>query len=219
VWDDITAVILTGGRSARMGGGDKTQSLIGTETSLDLLVGSLPDHITVVVVGPQRPSCRPVTLCREDPPFGGPVAALHAALAVVETPYVLVIAGDMPFAGRVLPALIRAWNSHDAVVPVDSRGRRQHLCCLAQVESLRAAMERLPSPQGASMTSVLELLDVQAVLLNDANDHVLADFDTPEELAALRLWKGHPLDPLAGDGSRTGDHGEPVGDGQAAQHP
>jgi molybdopterin-guanine dinucleotide biosynthesis protein A len=188
---DVSAVILTGGRSTRMGGGDKTQSLIGSASSLDLLVGTLPPKLAIVIVGPQAPTSREAIVCRENPEFSGPVAALAAGLAHVDTAFTFVVAGDMPHAGALLDRLheTRAKVHADAVVPIDAAGGRRHLCYLARTSALSEAIESLPTPVDAAMRSVLALLDVYELQLSEAEQADLADFDTPEELEALRLRK------------------------------
>ena len=62
--------------------------------------------VAVVIVGPTLDGlARLVTFVREDPPGSGPLAGIGAGLAEVGTPYVGVIAADMPFA---LPVVTEA---------------------------------------------------------------------------------------------------------------
>lgn len=189
---DVTAVILAGGRSTRMGGGDKTQSLIGTHTSLDLLVGSLPRKVAVVVVGPHAPTVGEAVLCREDPEFGGPVAALAAGLQHVTTPYAFVVAADMPRAGGLLERLhtARANAQAESAIPVDADDHVQHLCFLARTSALSEAIEGLATPVDAAMKSVFAQIDVYTVQLTPQEEALLEDFNTPEELEALRSHLG-----------------------------
>lgn len=102
---EVTAVVLCGGESRRLGHGDKTQAALGSGTVLDALLRDLPAEWPVVAVGPQRETVRDVRWAREEPPGGGPVAAIAAGVACTTTPLVVVIGGDMPFAGVAAVAL------------------------------------------------------------------------------------------------------------------
>ena len=109
---------------------------------------------------------------REDPAGSGPLAGIGAGLAQVSTPFVGVIAADMPFAlpvvaealsrlrattredpdaGRVMDLVHPVDGVHDtaegsgweAVVPIDPEGYRQPLCAAYRTDALRAALAAL----------------------------------------------------------------------------
>jgi molybdopterin-guanine dinucleotide biosynthesis protein A len=92
-----SAVVLAGGRAARLGGQAKPQLLVGDRPMLQSVLDAVADASTRVVVGPPQPVPTDVVLVREQPPGGGPVAALRAGLAEVRTDVVAVLAGDLPF--------------------------------------------------------------------------------------------------------------------------
>lgn len=104
-----TVVVLAGGTSRRFGGDgdDKLDATLAGRTVLGVTVANLPSWPTIVV-GPSRDGVteRAVRWVREDPPLGGPAAALTAALPHVTTPWCAVLAGDMPFGGRLLEPLL-----------------------------------------------------------------------------------------------------------------
>ncbi len=74
--DSYGAVVLAGGRAARLGGFDKASVEIGGRTLLERALDAVVDAAEVVVVGEQVPTERPVTFVLESPRWGGPVAAL-----------------------------------------------------------------------------------------------------------------------------------------------
>ena len=118
----VAAIVLCGGTSRRFGGVDKTQQLVGEHTVLDTLLDALPAEWPLTCVGVPRPTTRPVTWTREDPPLGGPVAGIAAGLAASpQTAYVVVLAGDQPHAGPAALAVAQALASSDAE-PVVERG-------------------------------------------------------------------------------------------------
>ena len=77
VWpeDQVAVVILTGGRSRRMGR-DKARLPIGGVPLLERLLQHVPRAVPVVVVGPGAGTSRQVSAVTEDPPGGGPAAGL-----------------------------------------------------------------------------------------------------------------------------------------------
>jgi molybdopterin-guanine dinucleotide biosynthesis protein A len=190
----VTAVVLCGGESRRFGS-DKTRADLSGRTLLDHLLDDLPVDWPVICVGPQRPTSRPVRWVREEPPGGGPVAALAAALPEVRSPTVVLLGGDMPYAG---PAAVRlAWalaegsdadgsRLPEAVVARDGDGRVQPLLAAYRRDALDHA---LPEPAaGAALMRLLDALRVETVLVT-APDSL--DVDTASDLAQAR----HRLEP------------------------
>lgn len=101
------AVVLAGGAARRLGGEDKPALNLGGATLLDRVLAACRDASSTVVVGPRRPTARPVVWAREDPPGGGPLPALAAALARVNEDVVVVLAADLPFvAPRTVSGLL-----------------------------------------------------------------------------------------------------------------
>src|SRR5687768_17947585 len=122
-----TAVVLAGGRAARLGGRAKPQLEVGGRTMLDTVLRAVEDAERRVVVGPPQPLPDDVVRVREQPPGGGPVAALKAGLPEVSTDVVVVLAGDLPFLTAALVAELRARLTGDGVLVVDDAGRDQLL--------------------------------------------------------------------------------------------
>src|SRR4051794_41365337 len=75
------AVVLAGGRAARMGGQPKPQLDVGGRPMLAAVLAAVADAAPRVVVGPPQPVPPGVVVGREDPPRGGPLAAVRAGLA------------------------------------------------------------------------------------------------------------------------------------------
>jgi molybdopterin-guanine dinucleotide biosynthesis protein A len=183
-----TAVVLCGGAGRRFGG-DKTRALLDGVPVLDRVVGGLPPGWTVVCAGAQRPVARPVTWCREEPPGGGPVAALAAALPHVSSDVVVVLGGDMPYAAGSAPGLIdrlRAEPDTEGVVARDGDGRLQPLLAAYRTAALRAAV-----PDRPAGTPLMGLLDRIRTLVVPLAEPATLDVDTPEDLDRAR----HRLEP------------------------
>lgn len=144
------AVVLAGGGARRLGGTDKPAVTVGGRPLLDRVLSACPDAAATVVVGPPRPVHRPVTWSREDPPGGGPLAALDAGLAHTSEDTVLVLSADLPF---LTPAAVRALldtsdhgDGHEGAVLHD--GRDQPLLAAYRTEPLRRELALLRTEYG-----------------------------------------------------------------------
>jgi molybdopterin-guanine dinucleotide biosynthesis protein A len=178
-----SAVVLTGGGSRRLGGQDKTRLQVGGRSLLDRVLAALPAAAEAVVVGPEHDVVRPARFVREDPPGGGPVAALAAGLAAVTGERVWLLAGDLPF---LTPAALAELARHPAAMAVDAEGRDQPLLSCWDTAALRGA---LPAQvQGAALRPVLGRLDVERVSL-PGHPPPWFDCDTPEALEQARAWE------------------------------
>jgi molybdopterin-guanine dinucleotide biosynthesis protein A len=188
VADEWTAVILSGGSSARMGF-DKASAPLAGRSLLEWLLQSIPAGIACVVVGPDPgATSRPVTVTREEPPGAGPVAGLAAGMAEVRTPLVAVVAVDMPFAAEVLPQLIEQLAACrpdvDAVLPADGSGRVQPLAGAYRADAVRRCLRSLGPLEGRAVRHVVSRLTV--LTIPTSATAVLKDVDTQEDLADLR---------------------------------
>jgi molybdenum cofactor guanylyltransferase len=186
-----TAVVLCGGAGRRFGG-DKTSARLGRHSVLDHLLAGLPEEWPVLCVGPERPTMRPVAWVREEPSGGGPVAALAAALPQVRTPLVVLLGGDMPYAGPAATRLaarleyVSGGPTREAVAALDGDGRVQPLLAAYRTEALRRVVP--PDGAGVPLMRVLDALRVEVVPVPAPG---ALDVDTPADLEAAR----HRLEP------------------------
>lgn len=201
-------VVLTGGASRRMGRDKATLDVAGV-TLLDRTLADVPADVDVIVAGPPVDVARSgVRFVREQPPGGGPVAGLDAALASVSAPVAVVLATDLPLVGRLPVRLVRALvearaaSPPDAVLALDASGQPQQLCAAYRTDALRRAIADGGPPHGASMRSVIERLatttlsaDVQRGEHPDTDP--TWDIDTPDDLRRLEgmLDAGTPDQP------------------------
>jgi molybdenum cofactor guanylyltransferase len=161
-------IVLAGGKASRLGGVNKPELTVGGRRLLDIALDALPAAQAVVVVGPRTATARSVSWTREQPIGGGPVAALHAALAALAAlaagppdppgaSTVVVLAADLPFVtADSVAQLVAARGAGVAAIATDDEGRDQPLLACYDVAALTAA---LPDERaGASMRSLLERL-------------------------------------------------------------
>ncbi|WP_308075113.1 PEP/pyruvate-binding domain-containing protein [Actinokineospora sp. PR83] len=178
--DTRAAVVLAGGSGSRLGGVDKPGLVVAGRSLLDRAVTAV-DGARTVVVGPERELPRPVEWTREDPPGGGPVAALRAALDVLadlpEHTVTVLLAADLPAVDHTIVARLVAEVGECGAVLVDGAGREQWLLSAWRLGVLRAAV-----PAGGAGMSLRRVLGgLTAARVPDPGG-AAADIDTPEDL-------------------------------------
>ncbi|MGD3105366.1 NTP transferase domain-containing protein [Streptomyces sp. YGL11-2] len=199
------AIVLAGGAARRLGGADKPALSVGGRPLLDRVLAACPDAAVTVVVGPGRPTVRAVVHALEDPPGGGPLAALDAGLRHTTAPTVLVLSADLPFlTAATVRDLLRAATAHgaaprDGALLCDAEGRDQPLVAAYGAAPVRRRLDLLRAEHGTlaglpvrRLTSALALARVQ-----DATSTASFDCDTWEDISAARARireHGHVLD-------------------------
>ena len=169
--------MLTGGGSTRLGR-DKATAPLDGRRMIDHVLDQIPSDVDVVVVGPDPEVQRPVRVTREQPPGGGPVAAIGAGLELVHTDVVVVLAAAMPWAVPPVIGLAAEMGPEDVRVPL-AGGHLQGLAAVYRVSALRQA----DLVAGSSMRHLLDRLNLHVVAMPEA---LFADIDTPTDLAAAQ---------------------------------
>jgi molybdopterin-guanine dinucleotide biosynthesis protein A len=174
----IDAVILAGGRATRLGGVSKPDLMVGGRRLLNSAIAAAraAGCERIVVVGPPELEAHGCLHAQEDPPFGGPVAALAAGLDAldgpggraapegraspggrgapegrVSRPDILALACDMPDADAAVARLVVTRRAHpdaDGVALVDASGRTQWLAAVYSRAVLDRALEAMAAPDG-----------------------------------------------------------------------
>jgi molybdopterin-guanine dinucleotide biosynthesis protein A len=183
------AIVLAGGTARRLGGADKPQLRVAGRSLLDRAVAAVAEAERIVVVGPVQPVEGAVAFCREDPPGGGPVAAVAAGLAATSADVVVVLAADLPWIAPAIPLLVDAVGGTSASGPavlVDASGRPNHLAAAWPRSQLGAALDRVGELAGAAMRALVA--DVAPVYVQDSGRWG-RDCDTWDDLAEARAGK------------------------------
>jgi molybdopterin-guanine dinucleotide biosynthesis protein A len=147
------AVVLTGGRGARLGGVAKADVVVAGSTLLERARSAVAGAGSVVVVG------REVR--------GGPVAAIEAGLRSVRADVVVLLACDMPLVSaptvhRLVDALAGAADADGALL-TDQDGRRQFLAAAYRTARLRDAVLSVRPTADRSMRRLVEGLRLHGV--------------------------------------------------------
>lgn len=194
------AIVLAGGRASRLGGVPKAELVVAGRTLLSRSLEATTGARRTVVVGTAVDLHDKVLVTREQPPFGGPAAAIGAGLAalgLVESgldasgaipfdDHVLVLACDVPNSALAVAALLAAQSGdRDGVIAIDDAGRRQPLLGLYRLGPLAVAVRTRGSGiRGLSVRDLLSPLDLAEVRVPEGSTD---DIDTWADAAVFGL--------------------------------
>ncbi|WP_026252745.1 NTP transferase domain-containing protein [Streptomyces sp. PsTaAH-124] len=191
---------MAGGAARRLGGVDKPGVRVGGRALLDRVLDACADATVTVVVADPRPTARPVRWAREEPPGGGPLAALAAGLSRTTADLVVVLSADLPFLRpdtvRRLLAALRAGRADGALL-TDADGRDQPLVAAYRASALRRGLAGLTREHGALDGLPLRRLTAVLDLTRVPDDVASFDCDTWDDIATARARireHGHVLD-------------------------
>ncbi len=191
-------IILTGGKSTRLGRDKASELLAGKsllQRALDACESVAARYVLVTARGqhlPETLTSAPVTIVEDDYPETGPLGGIYTGLAALASQaetqhHALVVACDMPLLQpALLRELLRLAAGHDAVVPVND-GLPEPLSAIYSMACIEPARRRLE--RGAyKVTGVLD--DVDALLVPEPQ---WRPFD-PEGLSFLNVNREEDLE-------------------------
>jgi len=189
--EEITGVILAGGRGQRMGGVDKGLQDLDGRPLVQWVLARLVPQVDAVVINANQNLARYTALGYRVLPdairdFAGPLAGLHAALSQATTPLLLTVPCDSPFLPDDLAQRLRAaLEAQGAELAVARTGDRvQRAFCLTRraiLPKLEAFLDSGERKVGLWHAS----LKLAEVAFDDEADG-FRNINTPEDLAAAR---------------------------------
>lgn len=183
VTDSVRAIVLAGGSARRLGGIHKPSLKVGGIAIIARICAALDAYAPVVIgLGDDVPDGIPVT--REDPPGGGPVAAIAAGLdALPQADVVLVIAGDLPFFdAKSADLLVSNLGTFDGCLYADSQ--THWLCSCWRARPLRARIAAV-DPSGMSVRALVAPLRITTI--QPLSAATIFDVDTREDLERTNI--------------------------------
>ncbi len=199
----VTAAVLAGGRSLRMGV-DKTLLEVEGKALVSRVIDAVSSVCRHVIVATNRPDSiehldlpLDVRIVVDEVPYQGPLGGLATALAASEDDWVLAVAADMPW---VEPDIVRAlWDARDGalvVVPVTPDGPEPllalyHRDCLPFVrEALESGRRRL-----VAFFRDVTVAEVTTEALRAADPALrsLINVNTPEDLSEATAAAGSAI--------------------------
>jgi molybdopterin-guanine dinucleotide biosynthesis protein A len=211
---DLAAIVLAGGASRRWGGRHKPAIPVAGTPMLDRVLAAVPQAWPRVVVGPDQAVPDDVVVVRENPPLGGPAAAIAAGVGAVLSVVrrgtgtrrsggapscVAVLAGDQPLLSvetvTVLVDAVRAAPREVAGAVYVEDGRAQLLCGVWRLAVLTRRCAEVAGADGKALagSSVRALLAPlrHVPVVTSADPPPWYDCDTPEAAArAAAILRG-----------------------------
>ncbi len=193
---DAAAVVLAGGESKRFGRDKSTAPLMEqtfTERVLEVL-SPLFDTIFIGVRRKPHPLEDLVALpfIADSVDIKGPLAGIYTAMKTTTSPWLFVIACDMPLVRRELIVYLaeRRDNNH-CVVPV-VRGKAQPLCAFYNKEALLERVEQYIRNGGRNLKDFLNSSDIKTCYVEekelstvDPELVTFIDIDTAQDVAVV----------------------------------
>ena len=193
----LTAAVLAGGRSLRMGV-DKTLLDVDGRALVSRVVDAVSEVCARTFVVTNRPLAlgeaglpADVTILRDEVAYQGPLGGLVTALAATTDEWMLAVGADMP---HITPDVIRAlWEVRegaDAVVPMTDKGPEPLLAiyrveaCLPVAREILATGRRRPVAIFGRVRTVEVPSD--ALRLVDPDLRSLVNVNTPADLLEVR---------------------------------
>ncbi len=188
----ISILVLAGGQSQRMGVNKALLRIDAQETLIARVVHNLQPlsrDIVVVSNSPELYADLPVRHAGDLFPGAGPLAGLHAGLAVAEHPWSLVVACDMPLVDhRLVRFMILLSEGHDLVVPRKD-GELEPLHALVSKACLPAIEARLTAGQRRVISFYpdvrVRVVEPGEVAIFDPDGRSFANANTPEDWQRL----------------------------------
>jgi len=212
----LTAAVLAGGRSVRMGV-DKTLLNVDGEPLVARVVRVVDGVCSQTVVVTNRPDALAdaalpdsVFVITDEVAYQGPLGGLASAMAVADHEWVLAVAADMPhLEPQVIDALWAAREGFDAVMPFSDKGP-EPLLALYRVEACLPAAREVLATGRRRLVAILPTLrvaelPVESLRSVDPELRSLVNVNTPADLAEARESAETQTSP-----SERDHHREPV---------
>ncbi len=187
-FEDVTGVLLAGGKSRRMGV-DKALLELDGQTFFQRSLELLEQFFTNILIAGDRPDlARPGIPAIADLYSGSALGGLYTGLRAAKTDWIFVAPCDMPYPdSRIVECLLSQRSGADAVVPRTPEGYEPvfalyHKNCLAQMESMLQQ----------NQYRIYDFYQQIAIRFLDQNElpegwqRALININTPEQLAQLK---------------------------------
>jgi len=198
-FDNVTGVILAGGRSSRMGR-DKAMLKMGEQTLFDRILFIMQSLFPQVIIAGDRPDlARPGVPCYPDCYPGSALGGLYTGLLEAKTDMIFVSSCDIPFpASDIIRILLSDREGYDVVVPLTPDGF-EPLFALYHKNCLPAMRDMLERKEYRifDFYPLVRVRYMHAVELPPDWRWSLMNVNTPEEFNSLKERRGRFFDTMA----------------------
>ncbi|KJD33900.1 hypothetical protein PK35_03940 [Tamlana nanhaiensis] len=183
---NITGIVLTGGKSSRMGT-DKGFLKLNNKHFTTHSINALKPLVSEILIISDNPDydafhCKRI---EDEIKNAGPVAGIYSGLNVSKTKYNLVLSCDIPFINTaVLQQLIDAVDATSDVIQIESNGKTMPLIAMYKTETLEMFKTALNNNE-RRLQNVLKSLKTKSVILNKAEENTTINVNTPNDFKAI----------------------------------
>ena len=194
---DVTGVLLAGGKSRRMGE-DKRYLVVGEQTLLErglAVLSSIFQEVLVVIAQDSPPLDVDARVVRDLVPDCGSLGGLYTGLTQATTPYIFVVACDMPFLDQAVISQFtsRRTTADIVMAKLAARLHPMHALygkgCLPAMEQMILARQ-LKIQEMVSHASLRVRYVTEADLLTiDPSGRSFLNVNTPADLEVARSFQ------------------------------
>ena len=186
--NDVTGIVLCGGKGSRLNGEDKPLLRLGSKRIIDHVCERLAPQVTSIVLSCSRNVAIYEGLhhqtCVDRDGDSGPLAGLTEAFGSISSQWVVTTPGDTPFlATDLVDRLSSAVEDRGVAVPIVN-GFRQNLCLVLNRQRMRD-LDDFYTRGGSAVKDWLDQTDVKPIDLSDIADSFF-NINTAAELATAR---------------------------------
>ncbi|HZK25580.1 MAG TPA: molybdenum cofactor guanylyltransferase [Oscillospiraceae bacterium] len=185
----MTAVILAGGKSSRMGQ-NKLFLPLGEQPVIGNLISRLQGKFAQLLVVTDEPDLYggfPVKVVSDEIicPVKNSLTGIHAGLKYAQTPYSLLVAGDMPFVHpAVVDYLCRQAKNFDVIVPQE--GHYFQPLCAVYHQNCISPIEQQLAQENYRIVGFFKYVRVQAIAMDklmslDPTGLTFFNINTPDD--------------------------------------
>ena len=179
---DVTALVLAGGKATRLGGVDKRELVVEGRTIFERQVELLRDAVAEILVSSPKDIAGFRTV-RDAISDGGPLAGIAAGLAGARTPWVLVLAGDMPYLTRgVIDRLLGAATETIDAVGIRIGGLPEPLVCVLKVSACLPLVQARLARGDLKASRLLTEGDIRVAWLDETDARAFFNVNVPADL-------------------------------------
>ena len=197
---DITALLLCGGKGARLGGQDKPLLSLGSDKIIDHLLTRLKPQTGEIVISCSRNVARyeayKVRIVVDESPDEGPLGGLQSAFKAVNTEWALTCPGDIPFLTRDLVTRLSLDAERQGVAVPFADNERQNLCLLINQER-RNELVAFYVQGGRAVKRWLDIASIQSTDLSELGSSFF-NVNTARELEEAIERSNQPVQPCSG---------------------
>jgi molybdopterin-guanine dinucleotide biosynthesis protein A len=183
----ITAIILAGGKSSRMGR-DKGSLILNGSSFLRRIIEVVKPIVNDIIIVSNNPGHDMMDCIRVNDHIenSGPLAGLYAGLFHSTTPFNLVLSCDIPFIKTsILEQLINQIDDDNDVVQIESHGKTMPLIAVYKKECMYECLKLLNIGERRLRVAVKQF-KTKNIPLHASLDRYISNVNTTQQLNQLK---------------------------------